>query len=391
MRALPITALALALLACGPEPAASGTSAPVGDAAGSTPGPDAGAEDTLAPPALTVPELGDGVADFTVIGTAADGLANPRDLDFHPWRPDELWTVNEANDGVVIYFGAGTDAQSSEARVDAWADHFMAHVSSIAMGDDDTFGTCQESNNDWDGTQAPDGHMGPTLWPSDLEVFAKVNQDGERDGLGHHLLGSHLDMLHESPLCMGIAHDTEHTYWVFDGHHGKIVRYDFRHAHGYGEDDHSDGEIHSYEELDVTRTVGVPSHLALDQEARRLYVADTGTGRILWLDVDSGAPTEELEQHWNVFEYVDTYRAVTGATHGVLAEGFTRPSGLALHEGRLLVSDHDTAEIVALSLSGEELARLQTPAQGIMGLVVGRHGHLWYTDGPGDQVVRIDP
>ena len=44
--------------------------------------------------------------------------------------------------------------------------------------------------------------MGPTLWPSSLDHYAVENQNN-----GNGLLGSHIDMNHESPDGMGIAHD----------------------------------------------------------------------------------------------------------------------------------------------------------------------------------------
>ena len=49
---------------------------------------------------------------------------------------------------------------------------------------------------------------------------------------------THYDMLHESPLCMGIAHDPEvatpfgNVYWAFDGLNGTLMRYDFQEPHG---------------------------------------------------------------------------------------------------------------------------------------------------------------
>ena len=62
----------------------------------------------------------------------------------------------------------------------------------------------------------------------------------------------HTDMLHESPLCMGIAHDHaavsrgpqggtgyRNVYWAFDGGHRQLVRFDFESDHGPGSIDHS--------------------------------------------------------------------------------------------------------------------------------------------------------
>ena len=58
--------------------------------------------------------------------------------------------------------------------------------------------------------------------------------------------GSHIDMLHESPLGMGIAHDSGNSYWYFDGYYGHLVYYDFKEDHDIGMDDHSDGVVRRY-------------------------------------------------------------------------------------------------------------------------------------------------
>ena len=77
-------------------------------------------------------------------------------------------------------------------------------------------------------------------------------------------LGSHYDMLHESPLCMGIAWEKDNVYWVFDGHNQSIARYDFQEDHGMGFDDHSDGIIGKYVTGEIQREPDIPSHLHLE-------------------------------------------------------------------------------------------------------------------------------
>jgi hypothetical protein len=172
--------------------------------------PDGGTTVETGPPPLPAPELGqthtiEGV-DVVEIALADHGLVAPRDLAFNPMRPDELWVVNNGDDSVVIVFDASTDGRTHERRKDGFALHFMAKPSSIAfgaakttpaVGKPGTFATCQESRNTYDETQPPNDFMGVTLWSSDLTIFAK------KDPIG---LGSHLDMLHESPNCMGVAH-----------------------------------------------------------------------------------------------------------------------------------------------------------------------------------------
>src|SRR5262249_13195263 len=162
--------------------------------------------------------------------------------------------VNRGFNGVVILFDPGTEKQRAEKRRDVYADHFMDEVSSMSFGANNTFASCQESRNEMN-PSAPD-FMGPTLWSGDLAIFAKVNQ-----GSGG-LEGSHLDMLHDSPLCMGIAHESANIYWVFDGKNGHVARYDFQKDHGPGHTDHSDGIVRRYPEATLSRVADIPGHLA---------------------------------------------------------------------------------------------------------------------------------
>jgi hypothetical protein len=144
---------------------------------------------------------------------------------------------------VVIVHGATGDAPNPERRLDRAAPHFLHRPTSIAFGADatsfgsvGTFGTCGESRNE-NGIEGGEDFMGPVLWSSDLEIFAKKDPAG---------LGSHLDMLHNSPLCMGIAHETANVYWTMSGKSNAIVKYDFGVDHNVGMDDHSDGASLEY-------------------------------------------------------------------------------------------------------------------------------------------------
>ena len=75
------------------------------------------------PPTGTVPEFG-ATPGFTIVADAGTDLRVPRDLGFHPDRPQELWIVNRAYDGVVILFDAGLPTQMAERRIDARAATF---------------------------------------------------------------------------------------------------------------------------------------------------------------------------------------------------------------------------------------------------------------------------
>ena len=137
--------------------------------------------------------------------------------------------------------------------------------------------------------------MGPTLWPSSLAHYAVENQNN-----GNGLLGSHIDMNHESPDGMGIAHDSGNAYWYFDGYYGELVYYDFQLDHDTGQDYHSDAIIHRYSEIELTRAGGIPGHMILDKQTGILYIADTGTNRILWVNTDDTSTNVQniLDPNW---------------------------------------------------------------------------------------------
>lgn len=327
-----------------------------------------------------VPELG---STFTVIGTAADGLDGVRDLEFDPAHPERLWTFNTNIHGVVIFFEPGTAQQSAEVRVDTYAQHFMAYVSAAAFGDNGNFSSCQESRDEWNvGPQPPDDFMGPTLWSANLDIFAMVGQDfppGAQEG-------SHLDMLHQSPLCMGIAHESANAYWASDGLRGNLVRYDFVSDHGPGGGDHSDGIITRYADATITRVANVPGHMEYDHATDMLWVADTGAGRIMRLDPSTGTNVGSLPGEWDGAEYT----GVEGADYAPVIEGLANPCGLVLDAGRLFVSENATGDVIAFDLDGNELDRMHTPAQNLMGITLGPDGHLYYADPVANEVVRVD-
>ncbi|MFN8423799.1 MAG: hypothetical protein U0470_10620 [Anaerolineae bacterium] len=335
-----------------------------------------------------VPEFGQpGARALRVIGDKADGLSEPRDLAFNPGRPYELWTVNRTTDGTVMFTNPGTAAERVDARIDKFHNHFMEEASSIDFGDYGNFATCQESRNTYDRQYDANDFMGPTLWTANLNIYARVNQDVSLDALlrSHQpvdpsrtfgfaapagrtfaclpgerptralrpgdveqgrnpKLGSHIDMLHQSPNCMGIAHETGNAYWVFDGLHGHLVRYDFAVDHGPGWDDHSDGIVRRYVDAKVTYVADVPGHLALDKAGGWLYAADPGGGRVIRLKIDSGRRAQTLQPENEPLAELSVWR---GATVEVFATGLRRPSGLALHDGRLFVGEAKAGIIVA--------------------------------------------
>lgn len=313
--------------------------------------------------------------EWRVALDASDGANVPRDLAFDTDVADRLWIVNRADDTVLIVDGAfasNLDAIAIDRRKDLYANHFMEEASSISFGERQSFATCQESRNTYDGQADPNDFMGPALWSSDLDVFAEAFQS-RWDGK----LGSHLDMLHASPNCMGIAHELENVYWVFDGENGHLVRYDFQHDHGPGEDDHSDGTIRRFPEVELTRVPDVPGHMDADFEARALFIADTGGGRVIRFDLDSGTKARDLSL---INEPLAEYSEYTGASFTVIAEGLDQPSGLELHGDHVFVSEHGTGDVIAFTRDGEEVGRVSTGLPGLTGLEIDSEGRLWAVD-----------
>ena len=385
-------------VACGDDaPATAQVGADAGDVGGvsdatasgdTTSGDTGGVTDTQfdVDPTLAVPEFGtDETRVIAGFAGPSDGLSRPRDLEFNPESPNDLWIASQDNDGIVILFDAGTADQRSELLLDAFRNHFMEEVSSMAFGVRSTFGTCQESRNTYDGQGAPNDFMGPALWPSNLDIFAAVFQNPRGFDLG-----SHLDMLHESPLCMGIAHYQDNAFFVFDGMNSDLVYYDFQEDHGPGQDDHSDGIIHRYSDVALTRVAGVPGHMEYDDSSNTLYIADTGAARILAVTPGTATRARELQVSQ---EQVEDYAEYTGLEQRVFASAnLVEPSGLAIHNGRLFVSDHATAEIIAYDLeTGEELGRVDTGSDELMGITFGPDGMLWFVDAAYNEVLRLQP
>ncbi len=365
--------------------------------------------DTGGAPESGVAALGQGAHDLgsiavTVVAVRDDGLRTPRDLAFNPDVAGELWVVNRANDSATIFENIGEDDQTVESRIDPYALHFMEEVSSIAMGgvtfgdsDARTFGTCHESRNTYNDRARPNDFMGPTLWSADLDVFAISNPDAveylsELFG-GSVDLGSHLDMLHESPNCMGMAWEADNIYWVFDGFHETIARYDFQDDHHIGFDDHSDGIIGKVTGMTVTRMEDVPSHMEIDLETGLLYIADTGANRVLVLDTETGEKGARIRgfeagTDHHELDGVDVSTFIDGSD----IDGMSAPSGLDLVDGTLLLTDFETGRILAFDLNGELVDWVDTGrAGGIMGIEARSLSDIWFVDGTADELVRLQP
>lgn len=305
-----------------------------------------------------------------------DKPRTPTDLAFHPDRPEELWIVNRKDDSVVTVKNPGAPEAKAQRRHDPDAMHFMHFPPAIAFGAGDTFGVCGDGDNDGS------NFMGPALFSADPAVFAKSTPDG---------LGSHLDMLHSTSFCKGIAHVEANVFWVFDGFKKSLDKYDFHSDHGPGNDDHADGEIHRYVTGKVLGVTGVPSHVFYNAEDKQLYVADTGHKRIVKLDTTSGT----LGSSFSGQEAIKARKYMNGAVLTELVPPGTLdvPSGIEVQDGLVFVSDNATSKFHAFDAQGQIVRTLDTglPAGSLAGFTFGPDGRIYFVDMLSGRAYRIDP
>jgi hypothetical protein len=319
--------------------------------------------------------LGDGgVAKWTTI--LAQGLDKPEALAFNPMTPDEMWIANAGDHSLTLLNISSGDTQNF---VDDEA-HFLEAVDAISFSDNGTFATCGDTRNDYDGSKPSNDFMGPVLWPGGVDAFDQFGPDASK---------VHLDMMHDTPWCMGIAASSGNMYYVFNGVHGTIDWYDFGKPHANGGTNHTDGAKKRFNGMNLKRVAGVPSHLVFDAESGLLYVADTGNARIVRLDTMTGT-AKGGTQTWG-----DEVKVVfeTGETMDELVvDGLTQPSGLLLYRGFLYTSDAATGVLHAYDLDGNEVRQLDSGlgAGVLAGIAAGADGGMYVVDRKKNRVLRLD-
>ncbi len=325
---------------------------------------------------------------ITTIGSSINQVNQPTDLDFKPGT-NELWVANygtSAGGSMVIFYNAGLPNQVSQYRKDTHSGHFMIYPSSMAFGDDGKWAAVSEIQSTGGPTST---FMGPALWSADTSITARVFQNNWVNG---YPLGSHLDMLHQSPYSMGIAHDSAMVYWVMDGHNGNICKYDFVSHHGPGYDNHSARKVWRYIDVPVARVAGIPSHMILDKTNGWLYFIDGGNKTIKRLDTNSGTITGNLTVPTTGQEPLASYKKVEFAVVEVLDTLATQPCGIDYFNGRLIVSDYTTGDIYLYNTVGtiSMLGTISTGHPGMMGVKIGPDGHIWCVNKTESKIYRLD-
>jgi hypothetical protein len=404
-------------------------------------------------------DAGEGTDDQGVVTIVeGDALDDPTALAVRPGAERELWVTNAGDDSITTISGADGKAEARK-RTDAYAEHFVAKPSGIAFEDSgESFAVANDSNNevrDLDFRINPERNiyfkrsnfMGPTLFATETYASAGQNKryldDWPQPGFGHDppdniprdqcppqywstevsrcfwpREGSHLDMLHESPLSKGILHADGSVFYVLDGcgtrvevrtcnNDGHVVRFDFNRDHQEGNGFHGDGVVRRFIDVPFSPVDATVSGMA--ERDGWIYYSDTGAGVVRrfrpesgdvqvlvsswhggapsmgldgpgvidWADVPGGpgdgdappvidqwiatAGNQQLidaqGDRWiKPQETLEEYAYVVGSTvEEVIAAGeIDEPAGLAVSESSLFVADHATGRIHEFSWDGFE-------------------------------------
>lgn len=321
--------------------------------------------------------------NITTVATGGNGLDRPTDLDFFPvLGKDELWVINqrtESEGGSTVKISDASSGSPSdfEMQVDGNSWHFMSLPTAIAFSSDNF--NFANSTGVQDANHNGGTFTGPALWSSDPDVYAQPSGGN----------GSHLDMLHGSPFCMGIAHEVDNVFWVYDDWNEDIVRYDFGEDHGPGSDDHSDGKLRRYKNIGIKKDADIPNHMILDKASGWMYFVDNGNSRVLRLDINSGSTgvtlpeiNEPLAEHLRMDDFV---------TETIIEEGLNRPCGIELFENYLLVGNYGNGDINVYDITNnfELTGTIATSETGLTGIKLGPDGNIYAVNRINNSLISI--
>ncbi|TVQ94477.1 MAG: hypothetical protein EA397_02065 [Deltaproteobacteria bacterium] len=310
---------------------------------------------------------------------------------------------------------ATVENERAELVIDHNAWHFMRRPSGIAFGAEETgidpddpgamnpdtnqstldertyypdiFATCSEhfTGNLTDGGP----YNGPTLWTADPDVY-----NGE-NGPYSWSNGAHLDMVHGTEYCMGLAWEYDNRYWLLNGSLGTIDHYDFVAPHVPGHFYHGDADVMRFD-LGVhafTRVADVPSNIV--QVDAELIFADSGGGRVIQMDTASGTP----DGTWFTAEGIEGDLFVAPATSVMIGEQTLRqewggepvPSGLAsLSHDLLVVGDNASGHLTIFDREGTIIRTFDTGLGAGMGGITTLDGTIFIAHMEHKTVYRLD-
>jgi hypothetical protein len=291
------------------------------------------------------------------LSSVSSRISQPTDLAFNPTRDGELWITNRGTENsggstvMITALNSGNPVYDYRKDQNSW--HFMSLPTGLAFG----------ANGDWatstgvlDANHAGGTFTGPALWSGDLNIYARPSGGN----------GSHLDMLHGSPFCMGIAWERGNVYWTLDGYNRHLCRYDFAIDHGPGNADHDDGKIQRFMNVSFTKNGDLPSHLILDEDKDFLYMVDGGKDRVLKVDLKSSSKVGNLPLRNEILADHSQW----DADYSVVSEGqLSNYCGIVLNDNRLFLGDYDNGNILCIDLNtNKELGRIETGIEGMTGL-----------------------
>lgn len=252
-----------------------------------------------------------------------------------------------------------------------------------------TFATCAEHRTA-NFTDQP-FFIGPTLWTADPAIYN--GSKGAYDWSN----GAHLDMVHGTAYCMGIAFERDTRYWTFNGNFGTLDVYDFGAPHFPGHYYHANSTVTRYRFGDnpLARLPNVPSNMVL--VGKQLFIADSGNGRLVAFDI--AAKGRHVEYHFSlppelqrieVLEGVPLRDIVSRQTLGKQWGEHVAPSGLALlNKQTLALANHASGHITLLDLNGKVLRTIDTGLGEGIGGMTALGGDLYFAHMETRKVYRV--
>lgn len=231
---------------------------------------------------------------------------------------------------------------------------------------------------------------GPSLWTADPSIY---NGDNGTEAWSN---GSHLDMVHGTSYCTGIAWERDNVFWAINGAADSFDRYDFAEPHLAGHYYHEDATITRYQWAGdgPVRVADVPSNAVVSNGV--LYVADSGNGRVISMDLDAtGTPAGTFFS----YEGLESDRIADAPLATVIDEaalaaawgGAAVPSGLAvLDDETLVVGNNATGHISLLGMDGSIIRTIDTGlGAGTGGLTV-FNGVIYFVHMTERRIYRLD-